>query len=144
MQKQRYLLLIDETGASASSDLRNKLAASGLPVEVHHVTLESLHQSAWSALLSSQWIGTYLYLLVSWPLLEPLKQLAEDAGFSEQEMECHGLGPRTRQVFCSACQKMNQTEDTTVIMCHFCGEELSVSEHYSKRLQAFLGYTSIR
>jgi len=106
--------------------------------------MDSLHQPELTALLSSQWVGTYLCVLVSWPLLEPLRQMAEAAGFSEQEMECHGFGPHIRQIYCSACQKMNQTEAVTVITCHFCGEELDVSEHYSKRLQAYLGYTSIR
>lgn len=143
MRKQRCLLLIDEAGESAAHLLSSELTAEHLPVQMYTVTPNSLQQPELFGLLSSQWIGTYLYLLVSWPLLEPLRELAEQAGFSEYEMECRGIGQRSRPIFCAACQKITLAESETVITCRFCREKLSVSDHYSKRLQAYLGYTTL-
>lgn len=143
MKKQRCLLLVDSAGEQASQEVRRSLSEEGLPFEVLHVGKESLVQPELLDLLSNQSIGTYLYILTSWELLEPLARYAEEAGFSDAEMECHGFGPRSKQVFCSACQKLNQVLQETRIICRYCGEALSVSDHYSKRLQAFLGYTSI-
>lgn len=144
MQKQRCVVLVDSAGETASHTLRKELSEADLPFEVHHVGRESLNQPGLVHLLSNQLIGTYLYVYTSWDLQKPLIRLAEDAGFSNDEMECQGFGPLHKQVYCSACQEMNEAQHESEIPCRYCGEHLTVSDHYSKRLQAYLGYTSIQ
>ncbi|RNB84527.1 hypothetical protein EDM56_20660 [Brevibacillus fluminis] len=144
MQKQRCVLLVDAAGEPASHELRKQLSESNLPFEVHHVGKGSLGQPGLAELLSNQQIGTYLYVYTAWDLQKPLLRLAEEAGFSDDEMECRGFGPMSKQVYCSACQEMNEVQQELELFCDFCGIHLTVSDHFSKRLQAYLGYTSIQ
>lgn len=144
MRKQRCLLLTDSLGESYAQEIRLQLANENLPVEVYHLNRESWNKEELLQLLSAQKIGTFLYIFAAWEMAEDTAHLAEDAGFSPEEMEWHGLGTRIKRVFCSACQELNAVGDETDITCRFCGEELSVSGHYSKRHRAFLGYTSIK
>lgn len=143
MQKQRCILLVDAAGEPASHALRKQLSETNLPFEVHHVGKDSLTQPGLAHLLNNQQIGTYLYIYTSWDLQKPLLRLAEEAGFSDDEIEHQGFGPMSKQVFCSACQEMNMVQQETEFACQYCGERLFVSDHFSKRLQAYLGYTSI-
>ncbi len=147
--KRKYLFITDELGSSTAFSLSRSCAAEDIPFELHYLShencqnLNSLKKSL-EENLCKQRMGTYLYILTSWDTLEPLSQLAEKSGFSASEMAKVGFGEKKKNVYCSCCQQLNKHITESVIACVYCGHELHVSEHYSRRLNAYLGSVVIK
>ncbi|MGJ7919762.1 dimethylamine monooxygenase subunit DmmA family protein [Neobacillus sp. LXY-4] len=96
-----------------------------------------------SSMLTKQPIGTKLFLIGEWEMIEDLKQLAIEAGFTEEEMVVKGIGMKEEKVFCAKCYHLNKKTDQNVVKCDNCNTKLDVSKHYSKRHKAYLGYISM-
>ena len=150
MIKRKCVFFFDALGQTAARSRMDEWANAIATVEAHDLTKETFQDR--SALLryvrdclSTQKIGTFLHLYAAWELIEPIRQIAAEIGFTEKEMEVIGFGEKAKNVFCPCCQKMSTaTSDDSVIFCQHCGQKLSVSSHYSRRLDAFLGYSIIQ
>ena len=70
-----------------------------LPFEI--VPLDS---STLQNLLSSQKMGTFLYIAAPWKLKREIEKMAWSIGYSEEEMISVGIGPKPMNVFCCRCQ----------------------------------------
>jgi|GEM_PF-2006285 hypothetical protein len=149
MNVRKYLFFFDALGQNAARSRINECARANTAVEAHELTDEAFPDR--SALLqqvrkclSAQKIGTFLHVYAAWELLQPIRQMAAEIGFAEKEMELVGFGEKAKNVFCPGCQKMSTAAaGDAVLICRHCGLKLSVSSHYSRRLDAYLGYAVI-
>ena len=55
------------------------------------------------------------------------------------EMQLFAIGQPERRVSCVHCRTINPGVTTTLVTCAGCGVTLSVRDHFSRRLSAFLG-----
>jgi hypothetical protein len=90
--------------------------------------------------LKNQRIGTKIYISASWNVARKLETAAETAGFSPEEIQVHGYGPEYQQVFCVSCYTIHPIDGQKTMICNNCKKTISVSNHYSRRLDAVLGY----
>ncbi|CAM3019748.1 hypothetical protein PASE110613_12715 [Paenibacillus sediminis] len=90
-------------------------------------------------LLSWQKIGTHIFAAGAWPMVDRLKRIAEDVGFSDELFQFKGYGEMTPYVFCVRCYKLTKGNQNTQVQCEHCRTILDVSNQYSKRLGAYLG-----
>lgn len=89
-------------------------------------------------------MGTYLYISGTSDFVKRIKGIAMDSGFSEHDMQLHTIGPVSKKLLCCTCHRENEVSDQTDIVCGHCGQKLEVSDHYSRRLDAYLGYVTIK
>ncbi|MGA9226961.1 MAG: dimethylamine monooxygenase subunit DmmA family protein [Mesobacillus sp.] len=140
--KRKYLFCADARGAEPLYILVNQAIEEKVPFDF--LVFEHESDDFLNLWLNQQKMGTYLYLSGDWEFVNRLKNLAFEAGFSDHEMQMNILGPITKKLICSKCHGVNDVEDDPNITCEHCGIELEVSSHYSRLLEAYLGYTSIK
>lgn len=92
--------------------------------------------------LSKQRIGTVVIAQGSLSFVKTIKQLSLAAGFGEQDIFVKSSDKQEETVFCVHCYKINSKKSETM-ECHHCQTPLLVSRHYSRRLDAYLGYICI-
>ncbi|HET7628090.1 MAG TPA: dimethylamine monooxygenase subunit DmmA family protein [Bacillales bacterium] len=132
--KRLYLLFGDEAGRKMLQEIEKTLAEKELPFERHYGRSDA---AQW---LSQQKMGSYLYGAGRSDWVDQMKRLAENAGFSEEEMQWLTVGAENKQVFCSGCHAVQRAGSRRRLACANCGLPLSVSEHYSTFHRAYLGY----
>lgn len=140
--KRKYLFCADSQGADHLYGFVLQTIEGNVPFDFHIIEEES--DSFLEHWFSQQRMGTYLYLSGQWEFVNRVKKLALEAGFSEFEMQMKVCGPVKKKVICSQCHAVHVVDDDLHITCKHCGLELEVSDHYSRRLDAYLGYFSIK
>jgi hypothetical protein len=158
---RKHLVFVDVHGvADVVPDVR-RMAATGYPVEWNLVGesagetddhyIDALisakrlwpHVSDPDALrmyLEDQPMGTHLYIAASWESARSLVRIAEMVGYAKEDIQIRGYGQKYQKVFCIACYSINPIGDAPTVICRQCGKVISVSDHYSRRLDAVLGY----
>lgn len=109
-----------------------------LGVEVSFLDAEKVNP-----ILSTAKMGTKLYLIGDWKMVLDLKQQAFDAGFTNDEIIIKGIGEKEEHVFCVKCYHLNKKTERKELECVNCHQKLEVSNHYSWRHDAFLGFISL-
>jgi hypothetical protein len=142
--KRKYLFCLDHRGAEAALPLFSVLIEKRLPFESRVLPTEAewKHDELY-AWLSTQKMGTFLYIAGGSELVEQAKEQAYSAGFSDDEMCVLVTGACTLRVFCVVCEKNVSVTPAKQVICPHCGNLLTVTDHYSPRLRAFLGYIPI-
>jgi hypothetical protein len=158
---RKHLVFVDVHGvADVVPDVR-RMAVTGYPVEWNLVgesagetddhCIDALisakrlwpHVSDPDALrmyLEDQPMGTHLYIAASWESARSLVRIAEMVGYAKEDIQIRGYGQKYQKVFCIACYTINPIGDAPTVICRQCGKVISVSDHYSRRLDAVLGY----
>lgn len=134
LKKRLYLLYADEVGAERIQELKKMLEDNGLPYEFQ------CKEKGFEEWLAGQKMGSYLYGAVHSNKINKLKQIAKNAGFSEEEMQWVGIGCANKQVFCSKCHTIQASGNQNQVICQNCGLPLDITDHYSFHHQAYLGY----
>jgi dimethylamine monooxygenase subunit C len=161
--KHKYMLFMDRSGLLNSLPIVLALGYLGMNLEVYfekHTTNVSFNRietylksmtdqfksvRAWDEkavehLLSEQKVGTELLYMCSWPTLMKLAKLAQSVGFTQDEIQSCGTSGRQAKVFCVKCYRLIEKSTKDKMTCEHCGISLTVSNHYSHRLEAYLGY----
>ncbi|MEJ9232133.1 hypothetical protein LAV79_22230 [Peribacillus butanolivorans] len=99
-------------------------------------------QEAYS-ILDEQIIGTKLFISGLWPMVHHIEQMAKVVGFTDEEIQYKGIGRKKEKVFCVKCYSYNRKKNQNEITCEHCKTVLDVSSHFSKRLDAYLGYIHV-
>jgi AraC-like DNA-binding protein len=96
-------------------------------------------------ILDQQLIGSKLYISGLWPMISDIKKISYTAGFTDEEILINGIGEKNEKVFCVKCYQLNhkQLDSELEFTCKYCNSTLDVSNHYSKRLEAYLGYIKV-
>jgi hypothetical protein len=142
--KRKYLFFLDHQGAELAFPLFRLLIEKKLPFETRVIGTETdgigAELYAW---LSAQKMGTFLYIAGTADLVEQAKVQAYAAGFSDEEMSVIAIGAHTLRVFCVVCEDIVSTPPAEQVTCPGCGKLLTVTDHYSPRLRACLGYVPV-
>lgn len=95
------------------------------------------------AFLQDQPMGTRVVLAVDEVLMAMLEPVLLHIGLTSEEVWVDSDGTQTFPVFCSACYFQNPPTRQPFIRCVQCSRILEVSDHYSPRLRAVMGYVSL-
>lgn len=93
------------------------------------------------ALLAEAPVGTRVYLCGDEVFLWDCRQLAEEAGLLDEEIELFRTGAR-RRLYCVHCATFQDIADEALAECASCGVQLLVRSHFSRRLGAYMGVCS--
>jgi hypothetical protein len=161
---RKHLVFVDSNGAADVVHDVRRMASTGFAVEWNYIGTgmeENVYHDVndlisakrlWSDVTDSnalrmylerQPMGTHLYIAASWASARPLVRIAEDVGYAKEDIQIRGYGQKYQNVFCIACYTMNPIGDASTVVCRQCGKTLSVSDHYSRRLDAVIGYISL-
>ncbi|WP_230459109.1 dimethylamine monooxygenase subunit DmmA family protein [Terrilactibacillus tamarindi] len=138
--RRKYLLFTDITGYGEITPILSSLDEQNLLYMVYYFNEFSSNHDL-KTYLSQQKMGTYIYASGNWNSIISFVKTAEKAGFTEEELQIKGIGERILRVFCSRCYAINVCKTSKEMVCQSCGQSLSVSNHYSRRYDAYLGYT---
>ncbi|PGT76585.1 dimethylamine monooxygenase subunit DmmA family protein [Bacillus sp. AFS040349] len=92
-----------------------------------------------SPYLEDRLVGTKLFISGPWTMMTKIKNTAYLVGYSDEEIQTNILGKKSEKLFCVKCYGFNKKQDDEAI-CQHCLTLLDVSSHYSRRLDAYLGY----
>ncbi|GAM15538.1 dimethylamine monooxygenase subunit DmmA family protein [Mesobacillus selenatarsenatis] len=109
-----------------------------------HILEEESEESFVNQWFHKQKMGAYLYISGKEDFVKRIKDVAMMAGFTEHDMQSLINGPVKKKLICCTCHGVNEVSDQTHVVCVHCGQELEVSDHYSRRLDAYLGYVTIK
>ena len=89
--------------------------------------------------LRTETMGLRLYALGDEAFLWDVFGLASAAGLGRQEVRLSRIGTPSRRVYCTHCSTLNEDVGADLVVCRGCGLTLSVRDHFSRRLAAFMG-----
>lgn len=140
--KRNILFCADSNGVESLNPLVVQAVKEEVPYDFHMIEEEPdtfLYQ--W---FSQQKMGSYLYISGNRDFVKRVEKLALESGFFEYEMQINIIGEINKRVICCECHGCNVVVEKEQFHCKHCGLELEVSNHYSRRLDAYLGYHSIK
>ncbi len=140
--KRKLLFIADQKGAVACYGLLQHALSEKIPFDFH-IFIEG-QEPMLKTWFRTQKMGTYLYISGSAEFVMMVKELAFEAGFSEHEMQIVTRGFLPKKLICCTCHGENEAGDNKHVKCRLCGQDLEVSNHYSRRLDAYLGYVTIK
>jgi dimethylamine monooxygenase subunit C len=140
--KRKFLFCADGEGVSSLYVLVQQAMKENVPFDFH--VLDDVTDSFLGQWFDQQKMGTYLYISGRWESVKRVGILALEAGFFEHEMQWKVIDHGRKAVMCCKCHGVNEDGGNSHITCQHCGIRLEVSDHYSRRLEAYLGYVTIK
>lgn len=141
--KRKYLIFTDHVGALPALPLIQKLVEHNCLFEWRTVSTFTDAAPYLIDWLSSQTIGSYLYLAGIRELIEKGREAAYEAGYSDDELQTYLVDDANTRIFCVVCEQTAFVPSGIQAKCPHCDTLLSVTDHFSPRLQAYLAYTPI-
>lgn len=89
--------------------------------------------------LSESAMGLRLYLAGPETFLAKAMQIADEFGFSKDEVYREATDLQDRRVFCLHCRHYNESAAAPFHRCGGCGRMLEVRDHFSRRLACYFG-----
>lgn len=90
--------------------------------------------------LGEERMGLRLHAIGTEPFLWDVAGAAEGAGLGREEYSLFQAGSGARRVFCVHCRTITESVTTNLVECRACGASLFVRDHFSRRLNAFMGF----
>jgi dimethylamine monooxygenase subunit C len=141
--KRKFLFCTDSEGVRNLNFLVCQALNENVPFDFH-IFQEESEESFVNDWFSKQKMGAYLYISGKADFVKRIKDIAIMAGFTKHDMQSLFNGPVKQKLICCTCHGLNEVSDQTHVVCVHCGQELEVSDHYSRRLDAYLGYVNIK
>jgi hypothetical protein len=89
--------------------------------------------------LAHEKMGFRLHAIGTEHFLWDVAAAAEEAGLGREEYALRAAGSQARRIFCVHCRTMTTGVTTNLAECSGCGAHLFVRDHFSRRLNAFMG-----
>jgi predicted RNA-binding Zn-ribbon protein involved in translation (DUF1610 family) len=96
-------------------------------------------ESALSDVLSSARMGLRLYIAGTERFIWAITNLARRFDIRDDEIEQEQADSHARQVACVHCNALTYPVKTSIAPCSGCGRQLLVRDHFSRRLNAYMG-----
>ena len=141
--RRKFLFCADSDGVKSLRILVRQAIDENVPFDFHILQEES-EESLVNDWFSKQKMGAYLYISGTGDFVKRMQSRAKEAGFSEHDMQSLTTGPIMKKLICCTCHGDNEVVDQYHVVCVHCGQDLEVSDHYSRRLDAYLGYVTIK
>jgi hypothetical protein len=90
--------------------------------------------------LQHEHMGFRLYAAGTEAFVWDVAGAAEAAGMGKDEYRLFAVGSGARRVFCVHCRTVTPVVTTNLVACAGCGAQLFVRDHFSRRLNAFMGF----
>jgi hypothetical protein len=90
--------------------------------------------------LAHEHMGFRLYAIGTESFLWDVAGSAQAAGMGSEEYRLFATGSAARRLFCVHCRTITEKVTANLATCSGCGAELFVRDHFSKRLNAFMGF----
>lgn len=87
--------------------------------------------------LSQAEMGTRLQIAGSDTLIGRARRIAREAGLDDGSVVTELCGSDARRIQCIHCKTFTDGVTTTTVTCPGCGLQLTVRDHYSRRLAAY-------
>ncbi|MFW0755082.1 dimethylamine monooxygenase subunit DmmA family protein [Pseudomonas sp. H11T01] len=134
-----HILVTQTATAAALGRLIQSFEQPGLPTPRVLCAAVNDFERQLKALLDAAAVGTQLYVLGDEAFLWRIHGMARTAGMHNEEIDLIESGPVLRRVFCVHCGCVQDSGPQAVVFCGNCQVHLSVREHFSQRLGAYLG-----
>jgi hypothetical protein len=135
---ERRVLVTQDASLAEAVELHGQLSADGQPVELAScATFDGLTVRVLS-LLSSSPVGTRLYVCGDESFLWRIHAVARDSGLLDEEIHLVKVGQQ-RDLYCVHCATRQHIAAESAVTCSGCGVRLTVREHFSRRLGAYMG-----
>ncbi len=162
---KKMIILAEESGISESLAIIGSLSENNIDFTIYvktddqqkeisnqfqHISnnkinyIPSFKNEAVESIVDGQLIGTKIFIAGSSSMVQQVKEIAINAGFTEEEIQSKEFGPKDEQVYCAKCYSYNKKPDKDEMTCAHCDTVLDISTHYSKKLGAYLGYIKDR
>lgn len=141
--KRKFLFCADSKGARSLYILVSQAIDENVQFDFH-VFQDVSEESFVDEWLSQQKMGVYLYISGAADFLKRIQNKALKIGFSEHDLHSLPTGTAKKKLVCCTCHGESEVDVQSYITCAHCGLELEVSDHYSRRLDAYLGYVTIQ
>jgi dimethylamine monooxygenase subunit C len=141
--KRKFLFCADSIAARSLNILVSQAIDENAPFDFH-IFQEESEESFVDEWLSQQKMGTYLYISGAADFVKRIQNKALKIGFSEHDFKSLPIEPVKKKLVCCTCHSESEVDDEPHVTCAHCGLELEVSDHYSRRLDAYLGYVTIK
>jgi hypothetical protein len=160
---RRHLLVAHGQGGEAIARLHQAFGAdtsgieifysreSGLDVDLSHrlqglATVQTrcyahCHEleSDLERIFASARMGLRLYIAGTERFIWNISKLANAAGIQGDEIQQEHADSHARQVCCVHCNALTYPVTTNIVACSGCGRHLLVRDHFSRRLNAYMG-----
>ena len=90
--------------------------------------------------LAHEHVGFRLYAIGAEHFLWDVAAAADAAGLGKAEYHLFAIGSAARRLFCVHCRTITEHVTTNLAACAGCGARLFVRDHFSRRLNAFMGF----
>jgi hypothetical protein len=84
-------------------------------------------------------MGTRVYVAGPESFIGRVLQLAATFNLNKDEIRAEHIGSAARRVHCVHCRASTEHVRTNIVRCSGCSRWLSVRDHYSRRLAAYMG-----
>ena len=90
-------------------------------------------------ILDASLMGTRLYLAGPESFLGLALRIALEFNMNKDEVRAEQIGTLARRIYCVHCQSTTEDVTTNIAACSGCSRWLTVRDHYSRRLAAYMG-----
>jgi predicted RNA-binding Zn-ribbon protein involved in translation (DUF1610 family) len=84
-------------------------------------------------------MGLRLYIAGTERFIWSITKLANAFGIQDDEIQQEHADSHARQVACVHCNALTYPVKTNIVACSGCGRQLLVRDHFSRRLNAYMG-----
>jgi len=135
---RRHLFLIS---GQLGLDAAQRALALSSPADAALVTLDDpgSRETRLCEALTEAGMETAFYLAGPEIFLWQISNRLRSAGVENRRIRMEIAGSMARRVYCVVCGTMNEGVTTAMYRCENCGRELTVRDHFSRPLEAYMG-----
>jgi hypothetical protein len=135
LQNIQVIFLPDRIDSNADMD---SLRGSGVRVVSRFDSSDAL-LAEFRALLEESVMGTRVYVAGPEHFIGRVLQIALEYNLKQDEIRAEESGSLARRCYCVHCRATTTDVRTNIVQCTGCGRWLTVRDHYSRRLAAYMG-----
>lgn len=160
---QRHLLIAQGQGGEAIARLAEAFGTGAAGIEVYYSAESALGadqsqrvqalstmrtrcyaysqqlESDLDSIFSSARMGVRLYIAGTERFIWDITRLANAVGIGNADIQQEHADSHARQVVCVHCNALTYPVTTNIVACSGCGRHLLVRDHFSRRLNAYMG-----
>lgn len=135
---RRHLFL---TQGQSGLNAAQRLLAAASQTNAVLVTLDELasRETRLSEALTEAGMETAFYLAGPEGFLWQTSNRLRSAGVENRRIQMEIAGSTARRVYCVVCGTINEGVTTAMHRCEGCGLEMTVRDHFSRPLEAYMG-----
>ena len=96
-------------------------------------------ENALRSVLESAQMGIRLYICGTERFIWDITNLALEFGIRKDDVQQEQADSQKRQVACVHCNRLNYPVGTNIVRCAGCDRQLLVRDHFSSRINAYMG-----